>query len=119
MLPIQNFHYTRDITPKRVTSDGARPRSLAPEQYSSEKHRSGRWRHCQSIQRVKNRTQDLPSQQRCFKPPSHAADSAKLPPRDQYDLKHVNSTNYNLPGDPFIRTILSSPISPFGPGAPT
>ena len=31
-----NFYYTRVITPKRVTSDGAHLRVLAPEQHSSE-----------------------------------------------------------------------------------
>ena len=32
-----NLHYTRSITPKRVTSGGAHPRGLAPGQHSSEK----------------------------------------------------------------------------------
>ena len=38
-----NLHYTRRITPKRVTSCGAHLRGLAPGQHSSEKT-SQRWR---------------------------------------------------------------------------
>ena len=38
-----NLHYTRRITPKRVTSCGAHLRGLAPGQHSSE-HTSQRWR---------------------------------------------------------------------------
>ena len=38
-----NLHYTRGITPKRVTSGGVHLRSLAPGQYSSEET-SQRWR---------------------------------------------------------------------------
>ena len=38
-----NFHYTRRITPKRVTSCGAHLRGLAPGQHSSEET-SQRWR---------------------------------------------------------------------------
>ena len=38
-----NFHYTRGIAPKRVTSGGAHLCGLAPEQSSSEKT-SQRWR---------------------------------------------------------------------------
>ena len=37
-----NLHYTRGITPKRVTSGGAHLRSLAPGQHSSEET-SQRW----------------------------------------------------------------------------
>ena len=37
-----NFHYTRRITPKRVTSCGAHLRGLAPGQQSSEES-SQRW----------------------------------------------------------------------------
>ena len=37
-----NLHYTRGITPKRVTSSGAHLRDLAPGQHSSEKT-SQRW----------------------------------------------------------------------------
>ena len=32
----KNLHYTRDITPKRVTSDGIHLCGLAPGQHSSE-----------------------------------------------------------------------------------
>ena len=35
-IKISNLHYTRDITPKRVTSGGVHLRGLAPEQHSSE-----------------------------------------------------------------------------------
>ena len=38
-----NFYYTRDITPKLVTSGGIHLRGLAPEQHSSEET-SQRWR---------------------------------------------------------------------------
>ena len=38
-----NFHYTRGITPKRVTNDGAHLQGLAPKQHSYEKT-SQRWR---------------------------------------------------------------------------
>ena len=38
-----NLHYTRRITPKRVTSCGAHLRGLAPGQHSSEET-SQRWR---------------------------------------------------------------------------
>ena len=38
-----NLHYTRVITPKRVTSGGANLRGLAPRQRSSEET-SQRWR---------------------------------------------------------------------------
>ena len=38
-----NLHYTRGITPKRVTSCGAHLRCLAPGQHSSEET-SQRWR---------------------------------------------------------------------------
>ena len=38
-----NLHYTRGITPKRVTSGGAHLRGLAPDQHSSEET-SQRWR---------------------------------------------------------------------------
>ena len=38
-----NLHYTRRITPKRVTSGGAHLRGLAPGQHSSEET-SQRWR---------------------------------------------------------------------------
>ena len=38
-----NLHYTRDITPKHVTSGGIRLRGLAPGQHSSEET-SQRWR---------------------------------------------------------------------------
>ena len=38
-----NLHYTRRITPKRVTSCGAHLRDLAPGQHSSEET-SQRWR---------------------------------------------------------------------------
>ena len=38
-----NFHYTRRITPKRVTSCGAHLRGLVPGQHSSEES-SQRWR---------------------------------------------------------------------------
>ena len=38
-----NFHYTRGITPKRVTSSGAHLRGLAPGLHSSEET-SQRWR---------------------------------------------------------------------------
>ena len=40
--PKKNLHYTRRITPKRVTSCGAHLRGLAPEQHSSKET----WRHC-------------------------------------------------------------------------
>ena len=33
----KNLYYTRDITPKRVTSGGAHLRGIAPGQHSSEK----------------------------------------------------------------------------------
>ena len=36
-----NLHYTRRITPKRVTSCGAHLRGLAPGQHSSEERRNG------------------------------------------------------------------------------
>ena len=40
ILPVKksksNLHYTRGITPKRVTSGGAHLRGLAPGQHSSE-----------------------------------------------------------------------------------
>ena len=39
----QNLHYTRGITPKRVTSGEAHLRDLAPGQHSSEET-SQRWR---------------------------------------------------------------------------
>ena len=42
-LPKSNLHYTRGITPKRVTSGGAHFRCLAPGQHSSEEI-SQRWR---------------------------------------------------------------------------
>ena len=35
------LHYTRGITPKRVTSGGVHLRGLAPAQHSSKKNRSG------------------------------------------------------------------------------
>ena len=38
-----NLHYTRGITPKRVTSGGVRLRGLAPGQHSSEETMQ-RWR---------------------------------------------------------------------------
>ena len=38
-----NLHYTRSITPKRVTSGEAHRRGLAPRQHSSEET-SQRWR---------------------------------------------------------------------------
>ena len=38
-----NLHYTRGITPKRVTIGGAHLRGLAPGQHSSERT-SQRWR---------------------------------------------------------------------------
>ena len=38
-----NLHYTRDITPKRVTSGGVHLRGLTHEQHSSEET-SQRWR---------------------------------------------------------------------------
>ena len=40
-----NLHYTRDITPKRVTSSGIHLRGLGPGQHSSEETSEG-WRHC-------------------------------------------------------------------------
>ena len=41
----KNLHYTRGITPKRVTSSGAHLRGLVPGQRSSEETWQ-RWRHC-------------------------------------------------------------------------
>ena len=35
-IPKSNLHYTRGITPKRVTSGGAHLRCLAPAQHNSE-----------------------------------------------------------------------------------
>ena len=40
-----NLHYTRGITPKRVTSGGAHLRGLAPGLHNSEET-SQLWRHC-------------------------------------------------------------------------
>ena len=47
-----NLHYTRGITPKRVTSGGARLRALAPEQHSFRRNvtaMASRWRHCADL----------------------------------------------------------------------
>ena len=57
-----NLHYTRRITPKRVTSCGAHLRGLAPGLHSSEEM-SQRWRvvgDTVSINRPWSRTPDLP-----------------------------------------------------------
>ena len=43
VLVKSNLHYTRRITPKRITTDGAHLRSLAPGLHSSQKT-SQRWR---------------------------------------------------------------------------
>ena len=43
LVPKSNLHYTRGITPKRVTSGGAHIRCLAPGQHSSEEILQ-RWR---------------------------------------------------------------------------
>ena len=43
-----NLHYTRDSSPKRVTSGGAHLRGLAPKRHSSEET-SKRWRHCADL----------------------------------------------------------------------
>ena len=40
-LKIKYLHYTRGITPKRVTKGGIHLRGLAPEQHATKKHRSG------------------------------------------------------------------------------
>ena len=40
-----NLHYSRDITPKRVTSGGIHLSGLAPGQHSSDET-FPRWRHC-------------------------------------------------------------------------
>ena len=57
-----NLHYTRRITPKRVTSCGAHFRGLAPGQHSSEEMLQ-RWRVVLTLcrfDRPGNRTPDLP-----------------------------------------------------------
>ena len=41
-----NLHYTGGITPKRVTSGGARLRGLAPGNTAPKKHGISRWLHC-------------------------------------------------------------------------
>ena len=47
-----NLHYTCDITPKRVTSAGVRPRGLAPGQHTSEDTMVRYWRHCETVMRL-------------------------------------------------------------------
>ena len=56
-----NLHYIRGITPKRVTSDGAHLRGLAPGQRSSEEMTQQR-RHCVRFDRRGIQTPDLPHQ---------------------------------------------------------
>ena len=43
-----NLHYTRDITPKRVTSGGAHLRGAGLGPHNSEQT-SQRWRHCDDL----------------------------------------------------------------------
>ena len=47
-----NLHYTRDITPKRVTSGGAHLRGAALELHNSEQTSqrvASRWQHCDDL----------------------------------------------------------------------
>ena len=53
-----NLHYSRDITPKRVTRGGIHLRVLAPGQHSADET-SQRWRRCVRFKRPGNWTPDL------------------------------------------------------------
>ena len=51
-------HYTAGITPKRVTSGGAQPRSLAPGKQFRENVAAiaSRWQRCVQFDQPRNRT---------------------------------------------------------------
>ena len=83
-ISLQYFHYTRDITPKRVTSGGIHLRGLAPGQHSSEET-SQRCRHSIRFDQRANRTPDL---SRCIQPlrqPSSSINNFKTETNDRTD----------------------------------